>query len=50
MKGSVRKRGKSYTITLDTGVDPISGKRKQHTETHPVMAFYEISRKIKVSH
>lgn len=29
MKGSVRKRGKTYTYTVDVGRDPITGKRQQ---------------------
>lgn len=33
MRGTIKKRGKSWRIVVDTGVNPVSGKRTQHTET-----------------
>jgi integrase len=32
MKGYIRKRGKTYSYTVDIGRDPITGKRKQKTK------------------
>lgn len=32
MKGSVIKRGDTYTYIVDVGINPISGKRKQKTK------------------
>lgn len=32
MKGYVRKRGSSYSFTVDIGRDPLTGKRKQKTK------------------
>lgn len=29
MRGYVKKRGKSYSIIIDLGIDPATGKRKQ---------------------
>ena len=28
MKGSVKKRGKTYQYVVDVGIDPFTGKRK----------------------
>lgn len=33
MKGYVRKRGNKWSYTVDTGKDPITGKRKQKTKS-----------------
>ena len=33
MKGGIRKRGDSYTITISLGKDPNTGKYKYHYET-----------------
>lgn len=33
MKGYVRKRGKTYSFTVDIGRDPVTGKRKQKTKS-----------------
>ncbi|UAT29483.1 site-specific integrase [Bacillus badius] len=33
MKGYIRKRGSSYSFTVDIGRDPITGKRKQKTKS-----------------
>lgn len=32
MKGSIKKRGKTYTYVVDLGRDPITNKRLQHTK------------------
>lgn len=32
MKGSVKKRGKTYQYVVDVGIDPFTGKRKQKTK------------------
>src|SRR5215218_6799496 len=32
MRGSVRKRGSTYSYWLDIGPDPLTGKRRQHTK------------------
>jgi Arm DNA-binding domain len=32
MKGSIRKRGSTYTYWLDIGPDPVTGKRRQRTK------------------
>jgi integrase len=32
MKGTVKKRGKTYTYVVDIGRDPVTGKRKQKTK------------------
>ena len=34
MRGRIAKRGNSYRVVVDVGMDPKNGKRKQHTETH----------------
>lgn len=33
MKGYIRKRGKTYSYTVDIGRDPLTGKRKQRTKS-----------------
>lgn len=33
MKGYIRKRGKTYSYTVDIGRDPLTGKRKQKTKS-----------------
>jgi integrase len=33
MKGYIRKRGKKYSYTVDIGIDPQTGKRKQKTKS-----------------
>jgi integrase len=33
-KGSIRKRGAKYQLTIDTGVDDSTGKRRRHYSTH----------------
>ncbi len=40
MRGSIRKRGKSYTLTIDTGKDA-DGKRVQHFQTFRTLAMAE---------
>lgn len=40
-KGSIRKRGNKYQITVDVGVDPTTGERKRHYETLPTHADAE---------
>jgi hypothetical protein len=32
MRGSVRKRGSTYSYWLDIGSDPVTGKRRQRTK------------------
>lgn len=32
MKGSIKKRGNTWTYTVDTGRDPLTGKRRQKTK------------------
>ena len=32
MRGSIRKRGSTYTYWLDIGPDPVTGKRRQRTK------------------
>jgi Arm DNA-binding domain len=32
MRGSVRKRGSTYSYWLDIGPDPVTGKRRQRTK------------------
>jgi hypothetical protein len=32
MRGSIRKRGTTYTYWLDLGPDPVTGKRRQKTK------------------
>jgi hypothetical protein len=32
MRGSIRKRGSTYTYWLDIGPDPMTGKRRQRTK------------------
>jgi hypothetical protein len=32
MRGSVYKRGSTWTWVLDVGVDPVTGKRRQRTK------------------
>ncbi|APC65605.1 hypothetical protein AAV35_011355 [Salimicrobium jeotgali] len=33
MKGYVRKRGKTWSFTVDLGIDPATGRRKQKTKS-----------------
>ena len=32
MRGSVKKRGRTYTYVVDIGSDPLTGKRRQRTK------------------
>jgi hypothetical protein len=32
MRGSIRKRGRTYTYWLDIGPDPVTGRRRQRTK------------------
>jgi hypothetical protein len=32
MRGSIRKRGSTYSYWLDIGSDPVTGKRRQRTK------------------
>jgi hypothetical protein len=32
MRGSIRRRGSTYTYWLDVGPDPVTGKRRQRTK------------------
>ena len=32
MRGSIKKRGSTYTYVIDIGPDPLTGKRRQRTK------------------
>ncbi|HEX6596664.1 MAG TPA: hypothetical protein VF045_07000 [Acidimicrobiales bacterium] len=44
VRGSVVRRGKAWRVVVDTGRDPVSGRRRQITRTSKRDAHQELSR------
>lgn len=45
MKGSFRKRGNTWSFTIDVGIDPMTGKRKENKK---VKVDLELKKKLKM--